>query len=307
MSRDITRPAFSGAGVALATPFKQDKSIDYPALEKLVAHVIAGGVDYLVALGTTGETPTLSHAEKQEVLRFIIKCAAGKVPVVCGMGGNNTAEIIQHLAGYDLSGVAGLLSVAPYYSKPTQEGLYQHFRAIASATKLPIILYNVPGRTSSNILPATVVRLATDCPNIVAIKEASGNLVQCMELIQMKPEGFTVLSGDDNLVLAQIAIGMEGVISVAANCYTREFTTMVNAALDGRFSEARALHYQMLPGTDLLFCEGNPAGVKYVLSELGICRNELRLPLVPVSAGAEERIKAFLETKPDAAKDHSFF
>jgi 4-hydroxy-tetrahydrodipicolinate synthase len=287
---------FRGTGVALVTPFKEDLSIDFDALGKLVDHVIGGGVNYLVALGTTAETPTLSDEEKKQVLDFIVKHNNKRVPVVCGMGGNNTAEILHQLKTYDLSGVAGLLSVAPYYNKPTQEGIYQHFKAIVSATALPVILYNVPGRTGSNILPATALRLANEFGNVVAIKEASGNLVQCMELVQNKPEHFAVLSGDDNLALAQIAVGMEGVISVAANAYSKDFAGMVNAALEGNFSHARTLHYKLLTGIDLLFAEGNPAGVKCVLHKMDICKNVLRLPLVPVSEGVQQQVHRFMQT-----------
>ncbi len=284
--------AFRGTGVALVTPFFQDGSIDYDALGNLVDHVINNGVNYLVALGTTAETPTLSAEEKKQVLAFIIKHNKGRVPVVCGVGGNNTAEVVSQLTEYDLSGVSGILSVAPYYNKPTQEGMYQHFKAIATATELPIILYNVPGRTSSNLLPATTLRLANEFANIVAVKEASGNMAQCMEIIQGAPSHFAVLSGDDNLVLAQVAVGMQGVISVAANCYTRDFTDMVNASLAGDFEKGRYLHYKLLKATDLLFAEGNPAGVKCVLSSMNICQNIVRLPLVPVSDATAQALKS---------------
>ncbi len=287
---------FRGSGVALVTPFRNDNTVDYDALEKLINHVIDGGVNYIVALGTTAETPTLSEQEKQEILAFILDRSAGRVPVVCGIGGNDTAAIIRQLTTWDLEGVAGILSVAPYYNKPTQEGIYQHFKAIASATDKPVILYNVPGRTSSNILPETVLRLASDFKNIVAVKEASGNLAQCMEIVQGKLEHFAILSGDDDLVLSQIAIGMEGVISVAANCYTRDFTQMVQYALDNRFPEARALHYKLLQGIRLLFAEGNPAGVKCALNTYGICSSNVRLPLVPVSNGLADRIQVFADS-----------
>ena len=287
---------FRGTGVALVTPFTTDNRIDYDALEKLVNHVIKGGVNYLVALGTTAETPTLTQEEKKEVLAFVVKANAGRVPVVCGIGGNNTAEVLEQLKAFDLTDVAGILSVAPYYNKPTQEGIYQHFKAIAEATDKPIILYNVPGRTVTNILPATVIRLANDFKHIVAIKEASSNMSQCMELIQMKSDSFMVLSGDDDLVLSQIAIGMDGVISVAANCFTKDFTYMVNAALVSKFDRARDIHYKLLEGIKLLFVEGNPAGVKCVLNEMEICENTLRLPLVPVSASTKLKIYDFLKT-----------
>lgn len=287
---------FRGTGVALVTPFNEDLSIDFNALGKLIDHVIDGGVNYLVALGTTAETPTLSDEEKKQILAYVVKHNNGRVPVVCGMGGNNTAEILHLLKTYDLSGVSGLLSVAPYYNKPTQEGIYQHFKAIVSTTSLPVILYNVPGRTGSNILPATALRLANEFSNVVAIKEASGNMPQCMELIKDKPAHFAILSGDDNLALPQIALGMEGIISVAANSYTKDFTGIINASLDGNFEHARTLHYKLLPGIDLLFAEGNPAGVKCVLHKMNICKNILRLPLVPVSEGLQQNTYHFMQT-----------
>lgn len=287
---------FRGTGVALVTPFNGDGSIDFSSLEKLVNHVIENGVNYLVALGTTAETPTLSAEEKKEVLAAIIKFCNRRVPVVCGIGSNNTAEVLHALKTYDLSEVAGILSVVPYYNKPTQEGIYQHFKAIASATDKPIILYNVPGRTVTNMLPATTLRLAKEFKNIVAIKEAVGQMPQCMELVQGKPEGFAILSGDDDLILPQMALGFDGVISVAANCYTKDFTGMVNSGLSGDFDTARKLHYKLLNGIGLLFAEGNPAGVKYVLSQMGICGNNLRLPVVPVSDGLAEKIREYLKT-----------
>lgn len=285
---------FRGTGVALVTPFNEDGSIDYPALENLVDYVINNGVNYLVALGTTGETPTLTAEEKKDVLSCIVAKCGNRVPVVCGIGGNNTAEVLQQLKDYNLSGVSGILSVVPYYNKPTQEGLYQHFRAIANSTDKPIILYNVPGRTVTNMLPATSLRLANDFKNIVAIKEASGNMSQCMDLVAGKPPHFAVLSGDDDLVLPQIALGMEGVISVAANCFTKDFTTMVNNALDGNFDAAKTMHYRLLEGIRLLFADGNPAGVKYVLSKMGLCKNVMRLPIVPVTDGTAEKINGWL-------------
>ena len=284
--------AFRGTGVALVTPFQKNGSVDFPALEKLIDYVIENGVNYLVALGTTAETPTLTAKEKKEILAFIIEKANKRVPVVCGIGGNHTAEVIVQLNEYQLTHVAGILSVAPYYNKPSQEGIYQHFKAIATATDKPIILYNVPGRTVTNILPATALRLAHECKNIIAIKEASGNLAQCMELVKSKPEHFAVLSGDDDLELPQIAIGMEGVISVAANCYTKDFTAMVDWALQGDFYKAQQLHYQLLDRIRLLFAEGNPTGVKYVLSKMNICENVLRLPLVTASEELSKKIDA---------------
>lgn len=281
---------FRGTGVALVTPFNTSGAIDVPALKKLIDYVINNGVNYLVALGTTAETPTLTSEEKKEVLALVVEHAKGRVPVVCGIGGNNTAEVIQQIKEYPLDGVAGILSVVPYYNKPSQEGIYQHFKAIATATNKPIILYNVPGRTVTNILPATALRLANEFKNIVAIKEASGVFSQCMDLVQGKPEHFAVLSGDDDLVMPQIAIGFEGVISVAANCFTQDFTTMVNEALTGNMASAKTIHYSLLAKTRLLFAEGNPTGVKYVLSKMGIMENVLRLPLVSASADLQNKI-----------------
>ena len=284
-----------GTGVALVTPFRADGALDLSALEKLVNSVIKGGVDFLVALGTTAETPTLSIEEKQTVLNAILQYNNDRIPVVCGIGGNSTQEVIQQLETFDLRNVSAILSVTPYYNKPTQEGLYQHFKAVAGATNKPIILYNVPGRTGCNMLPATVARLAGDCRNIIGIKEASGNIGQCMELIQSVPESFIVLSGDDDLVLAQMALGMDGVISVAANCWPGDFTEMVNLSMINKFDKARKIHYKLLKGIGLLFVEGNPAGVKCALHHSGICENVLRLPVVPVSAATEQKLVDFMQ------------
>jgi 4-hydroxy-tetrahydrodipicolinate synthase len=280
---------FEGTGVALVTPFTKENEVDFPALSRIVDAVIDGGVDYLVALGTTAETPTLTKNEKQAVLEHILQHNNKRVPVVVGIGDYNTQGLLDALQEYPMDEVAGILSVVPYYNKPSQEGIYQHFKTLAEATDKPIILYNVPGRTVTNILPATVVRLAETYSNIVAIKEASGNLAQCMELVARVPSGFSVLSGDDNLVLAQAAIGMKGVISVAANCYTADFCAMVQHALSGSMEAARTLHYKLLPQINLLFAEGNPAGVKYVLHRQGLCDHILRLPLVPASPALQQQ------------------
>ncbi len=285
---------FKGTGVALVTPFQKNGSIDFIALQKLVNHVIEGGVDFIVALGTTAETVTLTNEEKHEVLTSIITFTNNRVPIVCGIGGNNTTEVVHQIKTNNLNGVSALLSVAPYYNKPSQEGMYQHFKAIAEASNLPIILYNVPGRTSSNLLPATVLRLALDFTNIIGIKEASGNMVQCMEILIQKPDNFIVLSGDDNLIVPQMAIGMDGIISVAANCYTKQMTEIINLLLIEKYSEAKKLFYNLLPGIDLLFVEGNPAGVKCALSYLDICENVFRLPIVPVSKNTDEKTKLFI-------------
>jgi 4-hydroxy-tetrahydrodipicolinate synthase len=284
-----------GTGVALVTPFLKNGSIDYPSLEKIVTHTVKGGVDFLVALGTTAETPTLTAQEKQELLAAIVRFANGQVPVVCGIGGNNTAEVLQQLKKYDLSGVDAIMSVTPYYNKPTQEGLYQHYKAIASATDKAIILYNVPGRTGCNLLPATAIRLANECSNIVAVKEASGNMAQCLELIQNKPDHLTVLSGDDDLTLAHMAIGMEGIISVAANCFTKDMTDIINLSIVGKFDKARKVFYRILPGINLLFADGNPAGVKCALAKMNLCDNYLRLPLVPVSDATAKNLTQYLK------------
>lgn len=287
---------YTGTGVALVTPFHKNSSIDFESLEKLVASVIKGGVDFIVALGTTAETPTLSASEKQEVLSAIVKYTDGRVPIVCGVGGNNTEEVVNQLKEMDLRGVDAILSVSPYYNKPSQEGIYHHFKTVATATNKPVILYNVPARTGSNMLPETVVRLANDCKNIIGLKEASGNMVQCMELMATKPDGFIVLSGDDNLVLSQMAIGMEGVVSVAANCFTKDMTDIVNLALVNKFDKARKVLYRVLPGLDLLFVDGNPSGVKSVLKQMGLCENYLRLPLVPATDGTSKKIAQYLKS-----------
>lgn len=282
---------FEGTGVALVTPFTKENQVDYTALGNIIDAVIEGGVDYLVALGTTAETPTLTKAEKKQVLNFILDHNKDRVPVVVGIGDYNTQALLDTLTEYPMDRVSGILSVAPYYNKPSQEGIYQHFKTLAQATDKPIILYNVPGRTVTNILPETAIRLANDFKNIVAIKEASGNIPQCMEVVAGAPAHFSVLSGDDNLILAQAAIGMKGVISVAANCYAKEFCAMVKHALRNEMNDARRLHYNLLNRINLLFVEGNPTGVKYALHLQGLCENVLRLPLVPASAALQEKMK----------------
>jgi 4-hydroxy-tetrahydrodipicolinate synthase len=290
------RDLLKGTGVALATPFKEDGSVDYPAYQKLIDFVIDGGVNYLVALGTTGETPTLTREEKIEIIHASYNYASERVPVVVGVGGNNTQSVIKDLESFPLDKAVAILSASPYYNKPSQEGLFQHYKAIAAATSKPIILYNVPGRTGSNISAETTVRLAHEVENILGIKEASGNMNQCMQILRDKPQDFLVVSGDDNLALGQIACGMRGVISVAANCFPKEFSTMVSAALKDDYTTARGYNNKLLKGYELLFAENNPAGLKAILAELGIIKNVLRLPLVPLSSGIHKQVKEYLPT-----------
>jgi 4-hydroxy-tetrahydrodipicolinate synthase len=274
---------FSGTGVALVTPFKEDKSIDFDALKKLLKHVTAGGVNYLVAMGTTGEAAVLTAEEKTKLITFIKTETAGKTPLVIGIGGNNTAALVKTIEHTNFDGISGILSVAPYYNKPTQVGLYNHYKAIAEASPVPVILYNVPGRTSVNISAETTLRLANELENIMAIKEASGDFAQIMQIIKNKPSGFQVISGDDPLTLPLISVGMEGVISVTANAFPKEFSQMVNFALQAEFQKARELHYKLLDFTESLFLEGNPGGIKAALDIMGICKQNLRNPLAPVS------------------------
>ena len=288
------REQLKGTGVALVTPFNKDMSIDFDGLQKLISYVIDGGVNYVVTLGTTGETPTLSREEKIEIITATVSAVSERVPVVVGIGGNNTRELLHDLETFPLSGIAAILSASPYYNKPSQEGIYQHYKALAEATPKSIILYNVPGRTGSNIAAATTIRLANDFDNINGIKEASGNMNQCQEILRDKPQDFLVLSGDDNLALAQIACGMRGVISVAANCFPKDFSTMVASALQDDYTTARGLNYKLLKGYDLLFAENNPAGVKAFLAAQGIIQNYVRLPLVPLSNTWSNQITSYL-------------
>lgn len=288
--RDLLR----GTGVALVTPFREDKSVDFDSLGKLVKFVVDEGVDYLVVLGTTGETPTLSKEEKKDIIHYIFTKNESRVPVVIGVGGNDTKAVIKELETLPIENAAAILSASPYYNKPSQEGIYQHYKAIAEATVKPIILYNVPGRTGSNISANTTVRLANEISNINGIKEASGNMHQCMQILRDKPQDFLVVSGDDNLAMAQIATGMNGVISVAANCFPKAFSALINASLQKDYITAKALNDKMLQCYDLLFAENNPAGVKAFLAEMGIIQNHLRLPLVPLSAALYKEVKDYL-------------
>ena len=278
--------AFKGLGVAMVTPFTAQGKVDYSGLQRVTEHLIKGGVDYLVVHGTTGESPTLSLKEKRAVLDFILEVNNKRVPVVLGIGGNNTAAVANEMAETDYKGVDGILSVSPAYSRPTQEGIYQHYKTIAAECPLPIILYNVPSRTSSNMEAATTLRIARDIPNVVAIKEASGDMSQIMRLIKDGPEGFEVLSGDDALGLSVISAGGKGVISVIGNAFPTEYGAMVHAALDGHMKKAGQLHQNLLNLIELIFVEGNPGGIKEVLQYLGICDHYVRLPLVRISEAA---------------------
>ncbi|WP_217601620.1 4-hydroxy-tetrahydrodipicolinate synthase [Chitinophaga sp. GbtcB8] len=284
-----------GSGVALVTPFKANESIDWNALEKLIDHVINGGIDYIVSLGTTGETPTLSAEEKLDIIKFTFEKVNRRIPVVVGIGDYNTRDVVKRLETCPLDEAIAILSVAPYYSKPSQEGIFQHYKAIAQASPKPVILYNVPGRTGRNMTADTTLRLAHEVENIVAMKEASGDMVQCMQIIKDKPKDFLVISGDDALALPQLACGMDGVISVAANYFAAGFSAMVKAALADDLPAARALHYKLHEAFDLMFAENNPAGIKAFLQHGGLMEQAFRLPVVPVSSGLNEKIKAYLD------------
>ena len=279
----------------MVTPFDEKGNVDTPALSRLVEYVIDGGVEYLVILGTTGESVTLSKEEKKTVIETVRKTNKGRVPMVLGVGGNDTNQVINELKNPDLNDMTAILSVSPYYNKPTQAGIYAHYAAIAAASPKPIILYNVPGRTGSNVAADTVVRLANDFKNIVAVKEASGNMAQVMDIINRKPNDFVVLSGDDALTLPIIACGGEGVISVVGEAAPRKFSNMVRAAMANRMEEARKLHYDLLDFTDLLFAEGNPAGVKAALAHYGIMNNNVRMPLIKATEELSGRIVTEIE------------
>ncbi len=282
---------FRGTGIAIITPFKANKEIDFTALESLINYWIKNKVEYLVVMGTTGESVTLSQKEKIQLFDFCIEKINKRVPLVIGIGGNNTAAVIESFKDFDLSKADAILSVSPYYNKPTQEGIYRHYAAIAKASPLPIILYNVPGRTMSNITAATTLRLAKDFSNIIAVKEASGNLEQVAEIIENKPERFLVISGDDNLTLPILALGGDGVISVSANAFTLDFSNMVRAVLAGDLATARTLHYKLFTLTKLLFEEGNPTGIKESLKLMNLCGNNVRLPLVEASDSLSSKLQ----------------
>lgn len=284
-----------GTGVALVTPFKNDFSVDTEALANIVEHCIEGGIDYLVALGTTAETATLTPAEKQLVVNTIVQANAGRLPLVIGIGGNNTSAVIESIKQQDLGGFDAILSVSPYYNKPTQEGIYQHFKAIAENSPLPLIVYNVPGRTGSNILPATVLRLANDFDNIIAIKEASGDMAQVMEIIKDKPKDFMVISGDDMTALSTVLAGGSGVISVLAQGVPNDFSKMISLGLQAKVKQAFDLQYAVQDGIGLIFEEGNPAGIKAVFETLGLATGIVRLPLVSATEGLKRKISQFMK------------
>lgn len=272
-----------GTGVAIVTPFHESGNIDFGSLEKIIEHVVSNGVNYIVSLGTTGESATLSKDEKLAVLDFTIDTVNGRLPIVAGIGGNNTQEVINTIKSTSFDGIHAILSVCPYYNKPQQKGIYSHFKAISGISPVPVILYNVPGRTAGNMTSETTLRLACDFENIIGIKEASGNLGQCMEIIKNRPQGFLLISGDDALTLPLIALGGDGVISVAANAFPKQFSEMVNLGLKGKINKARYLHYLFLEFINALFLDGSPSGIKAAMETLGLCKNTVRLPLAKVN------------------------
>jgi dihydrodipicolinate synthase len=286
---------FKGLGIALVTPFKTDGSIDYVALKRLIEYQTDNGADFLCILGTTSESPCLDQEERAEIKRFVVEVNQGRLPVLMGCGGNNTRAVVKELQSFDLRGVDGILSVCPYYNKPSQEGLYRHFKMIADNCPLPVVLYNVPGRTGINLKSETTVRLANDCRNIVAVKEAGGSLEQVDEIIKNKPAHFDVLSGDDALTFPMIASGAAGVISVIGNALPREFSRMIRLEFNGEYEPARKIHHRFTELYSLLFVDGNPAGVKALLHEMGFIENELRLPLVPTRVATVQKMAAILQ------------
>ncbi len=286
---------FRGLGIALITPFTEDGAVDYESLSRLIDYQLDNGADFLCILATTGETPCLSLAERAQIKSAIVRQVAGRVPILMGCGGNNTAAVVEELKNGDFSGIDGVLSVCPYYNKPSQEGLYQHFKAIAAATELPVVLYNVPGRTGINLKPETTCRLARDCKNIVAIKEASGSLEQVDEIIKYKPNDFEVISGDDALTFPMIACGAVGVISVIGNALPKEFSRMIRLEFNGEFEAAQKIHHKFTDLYSLLFVDGNPAGVKALLTEMGFIKNQLRLPLVPTRVTTLQKISSIIK------------
>lgn len=283
-----------GMGVALITPFKEDESVDYEALARLVDYQLQNGTDYLVVLGTTAETPTLTEEEKEQIIHLVVTKVNGRIPIVLGMGGNCTRAIVDQLKSKSFDGIDAILSVVPYYNKPSQEGIYQHYKAIAEATTLPIVLYNVPGRTGVNMTAETTLRIARDFKNVIAVKEASGNITQMDDIIKNKPKNFNVISGDDGITFPLITLGAIGVISVIGNAFPREFSRMVRLALAGDYDSARTIHHRFTELFSLLFVDGNPAGAKSMLNAMGFIENKLRLPLVPTRITTFEKIREVL-------------
>lgn len=293
---------FHGTGVAIITPFNDDLTVDHNALKRLVSYNIENGTNYIVISGTTGESVTITATEKKEITNTIVDANAGRVPLVLGIGGNNTKAIIDEIKATDLSQIDAILSVSPYYSKPTQEGIYQHFKAIAECCPIDVILYNVPGRTSSNVLPETTLRLAADFDNIIAVKEAGNNVHQYLKLLRDKPEDFLIISGDDDLVLGVVLAGGAGVISVLGQAVPKPFTTMINLGLEGKAKEAYQIHFDLMELTALIFSENNPAGIKAVLERQGLSTARVRLPLVEATSGLKNRIAKALETLDERYK-----
>lgn len=286
--------ALSGTGVAIVTPFNKNKEVDFKSLGKLIDYIIEGGVQYIVTLGTTGETPVLSKEEKIDIINFTFDHIKDRVPVIVGMAGNDTASLINDVQQYPLQKAVAILSAAPFYNKPSQEGLFQHYKSVAKSTDKPILLYNVPARTGKNINVSTILRLANEVENIVGIKEASGDMLQCMDILKNRPDNFLVVSGDDSLALPQMACGMNGVISVAANAFPAEFSTMIKHCLQQDYLSAKLMNDKLIQAYQIMFEENNPAGVKAFLSEMNIIQNELRLPLVPLSEHLHKQVKVFL-------------
>ncbi len=284
-----------GTGVAIVTPFKKNGDVDFDALHNMIDFVIDGEVEYIVTLGTTGETPTLAKPEKTDVIKYTYEIVKKRVPVVVGIGGNNTRELIQELESFPLDEATAILSTSPYYNKPSQEGLFQHYKAMAKESPKPILLYNVPGRTAKNIEAATVIRLANEVENIDGIKEAGGDMAQCIKILRDAPKDFLVVSGDDALALPQLACGMQGVISVAANAFPKEFSDMVRSSLSCDFKKAKSINDKLIGAYELMFAENNPSGVKAFLTEMGLIKNNLRLPLVPLSKKLMEGVKDYLQ------------
>lgn len=291
----MLRNKFTGTGIAIVTPFDTDGSIDWNSFKKLIEFWIKNKVEYLVVLGTTGESATVHGEEKQSVFSFVSQTVAGRMPLVAGIGGNDTQEVLQGYRGFDLKGYDAILTVSPYYSKPNQEGLFQHYKALDAAAPLPVMMYNVPGRTGQNVTGETTVRIAKECKNIFATKEACGNFDQINHIIKYKPKDFMVISGDDGIALPMIACGADGVISVVANAYPGDFAEMVRLCLAGKFAEAKSIHYKYTDIINSMFAEGSPSGVKAYLAEMGLCQNAFRQPVWPVSEKMQQQIRELMK------------